>query len=144
MPGQADVAPASVERAKVVVRHADGRILKGHTFDFYPNKARFHLFTSEDATGDPIEVSVADLKAVFFVRNFAGDPGYNERKQFPEGFQLAGRRVEVTFVDGEVLVGSTTGDDPRRPGFFVVPADPRSNNLRVFAVTSAVSKVRYL
>ncbi len=34
--------------------------------------------------------------------------------------------------------------DPNRPGFFLFPADPKSNNVRVFAVTTAVRKVHYL
>jgi hypothetical protein len=52
--------------------------------------------------------------------------------------------MEVTFKDGEVLVGTTLGYDPSRPGFFIFPADPKSNNIRVFAVATAVKKVRFL
>jgi len=42
------------------------------------------------------------------------------------------------------LIGSTVGYEPRRPGFFFIPADPRSNNLKVFAVSRAVMKVQFL
>jgi hypothetical protein len=52
--------------------------------------------------------------------------------------------VEVTFKDGEVLVGSTLGYDPNRQGFFVFPADPKGNNIRAYVVSSAVVKVRHL
>jgi hypothetical protein len=52
--------------------------------------------------------------------------------------------VEVTFIDGEVLVGSTLGYDPKQQGFFIFPADPKSNNIRVYVVSSAAEKVRYL
>jgi hypothetical protein len=52
--------------------------------------------------------------------------------------------VEITFTDGETLVGSTLGYDPKRPGFFIFPADPESNNARVFALSKAVRLVRYL
>jgi len=34
--------------------------------------------------------------------------------------------------------------DPNRDGFFITPADPMSNNLRVFVVTSAVKRIRQL
>ncbi|MGH7267802.1 MAG: DUF6982 domain-containing protein [Candidatus Rokuibacteriota bacterium] len=44
----------------------------------------------------------------------------------------------------DALVGYTLGYDPARAGFFLFPADPQSNNLRVFAVTAAVRRVRYL
>lgn len=46
-------------------------------------------------------------------------------------------------MDGEVLVSSTLGYDPKRQGFFIFPADPKSNNIRVYAVSSGVKKVRY-
>jgi hypothetical protein len=52
--------------------------------------------------------------------------------------------VEVTFKDGEVLVGATLGYDPKRQGFFIFPADPKGNNVRVYVVSSFVEKVRYL
>jgi Family of unknown function (DUF6982) len=42
------------------------------------------------------------------------------------------------------LIGYTPGYDSRRTGFFLFPADPRSNNLRIFVVSGAVAAVRYL
>ncbi len=132
------------ERANLVVRYADGRILKGFSHDFYPGRPRFHVVVAMgELTHKTVEVRVKDLKAVFFVRDFVGDPSYNERKEFLPGQVVPGRKVEVTFADGEVLIGSTMGYEPRRPGFFFIPADPQSNNLKVFAVAAAVSKVRF-
>jgi hypothetical protein len=44
-----------------------------------------------------------------------------------------------------VMVGSTVLNyDPKRPGNFIIPADPNSNNVRVFVVSSAVKSVRQL
>ncbi|KRT71499.1 MAG: hypothetical protein XU13_C0046G0013 [Candidatus Rokubacteria bacterium CSP1-6] len=131
----------------MVVRYADGRIIKGYSHDFYPDKPHFHVLPSVAGflfSNEATEVSVQDLKAVFFVRDFAGDPSYNERKNFLEGERPPGRKVQVTFKDGEVLVGSTVGYDRTRPAFFFIPADPKSNNLRVFVVRAAVTKVRFL
>jgi hypothetical protein len=85
-----------------------------------------------------------DLKAIFMVRDFTGDSLYKERKKYIEGEQPSGKKVEVTFIDGEVLVGTTLGYNPKRQGFFIFPADPKSNNIRVYVVSSAVEKVRYL
>ena len=87
---------------------------------------------------------VKELKALFFVQDFGGNAQYNERKNYEDEEKPQGRKVEVTFTDGEVLVGSTMGYDPNRPGFFLFPADPKSNNRRIFAVSSAVKAVRYL
>jgi len=134
-----------MERLKIVVRYADGRTVKGHTQDFAPNKPQFHLFpATAGPLGEAATVFVKELKAVFFVKDFEGNPQYHEQKQFAEGGRPAGRKVEVTFADGEVLVGSTMGYDPQRPGFFLFPADPETNNLRVFVISAAASKVRNL
>jgi len=133
-----------MEAVKVVVRYLNGKIVKGFTQDFFPNKDRFHLHPAAKTSGESVEVTLKDLKAIFFVQDFQGNAQYHERKNYGEGEKPQGRKVEVTFVDGEVLVGSTLGYDPNRPGFFVFPADPKSNNKRVFVVTTAVKNVRNL
>ena len=78
------------------------------------------------------------------MRDFAGNPEYHERKDFEAGGKTIGTKIEVTFQDGEVLVGSTMGYDLKRQGFFVFPADPQSNNLRAFVVSAAIKNVRQL
>ncbi len=134
-----------MEPVKVIMRFINGRLIKGYTSDFYPNKPFFRVRPADAAPTDAgTEVFVKELKAVFFVKDFAGNPEYNERKDFDGNRQSVGRRMEVTFSDGEVLVGSTMGHDPKRPGFFLYPADPESNALRVFIISAAVSGFRYL
>lgn len=133
-----------MELVKVIVRFADGRMIKGFTQDFHPNKDRFHLNPVADSPGKPIEILIKDLKAVFFVKDFVGDSSYSERKSYLDGAKPQGHKMEVTFRDGEVLVGSNLGYDPKRLGFFLFPADPECNNLRTFAVAAAVKNVRFL
>ena len=133
-----------MEKVKVVVRYSCGRLIKGFTQDFFPNKKLFHLTVVDHPSGKPIEVSIEDLKAIFMVGDFGGRPLYQERKKYIEGEKPSGRKVEVTFIDGEVLVGSNLGYDLKRQGFFIFPADPKSNNIRVYVVSSFVEKVRYL
>ncbi|OGQ10489.1 MAG: hypothetical protein A2026_15985 [Deltaproteobacteria bacterium RBG_19FT_COMBO_46_12] len=133
-----------MERVKIVVRYSDGRLIKGFTQDFFPTKEVFHLTPLDKPSGEPIEVSMKDLKAIFMVVDFVGQPLFKERKKYVEGEKPSGRKVEVTFIDGEVLVGSTLGYDPKRQGFFIFPADPKSNNIRIYVVSSFVEKVRYL
>ena len=133
-----------MEKVKVVVRYSSGRLIKGFTQDFFPTKRLFHLIPVDNPSGTPIEVSIDDLKAIFMVRDFIGHPPYQERKKYVEGEKPSGRKVEVTFIDDEVLVGSTLGYDPKRQGFFIFPADPKSNNIRVYVVSSFAKKVRYL
>jgi hypothetical protein len=133
-----------METVKVVVRYTDGRVLKGVTQNFFPNKDRFHLFLADKPSGPATEVLIKDLKAVFIVRDFGGNPEYKERKDFGVGGKTVGTKIEVTFQDGEVFVGSTLGYDLKRQGFFVIPADPQSNNLRAFVVSAAIKSVRQL
>jgi hypothetical protein len=89
-----------------------------------------------------VKVVVSELKAVFFVKSLVGNAAYHEVKEF-DG-PTSGRKVQVTFNDGEVLVGSTQAYQADRPGFFLVPADPQSNNERIYVVAGAVQKVTLL
>jgi hypothetical protein len=133
-----------LERTKVVARYTNGKIIKGYTIDFFPNKDRFHVVPIDKPSDTPIEVIVNKLKAVFMVRDINGNPQYNERKEFIEGESPYGTTLEVTFDDGEVLVGSCIGFDLKRHGFFISPADPKSNNQRIFVVCSALKRIRQL
>ncbi|HEY5995735.1 MAG TPA: hypothetical protein VIU29_01875 [Candidatus Deferrimicrobiaceae bacterium] len=131
-----------MEGVKVVVHFVDGRILKGTTADFFPNKTLFHLDQGESGKG--LEVQLQELKAVFWVKDFAGDPSRNESKSIDPGQAVTGRKAEVTFKDGETLVGTTLGYDPKRPGFFITTTDPQSNNQRLYVVSAAVKGFRFL
>ena len=134
-----------MEPTKVVVKYTNGTIIKGFIQNFSPNKDWFHLIPADKPSGRTIEVFVKRLKAVFVVRDFYGNPHYDERKKYLEGQNPSGMKLEVTFADGEVLVGSTLlSYDPNRQGNFIIPADPESNNIRVFVVSSAVKSVRQL
>ena len=128
---------------KIVVRFADGHLLKGFSQDFHPTRSQFSLWPSINSRpADRVNVEMSRLKAVFFVRDFEGNPEYRERKTFTVRGQ--GRRVEVTFVDTEVVLGTTLNYRPDATGFFVVPADAGGNNARIFVVASAVRHVRFV
>jgi hypothetical protein len=135
------LASALAPSCKVVVRYRDGRILRGYTSDFNVVRPQFH-FSLDPVSGDSLVVPLAQLKALFFVRDFAGDPTYEDQKVFtapPEG-----RKLEVTFDDGEVLVGSTLSYRPDAHGFIVHPADAQSNNVRIFVSAAAVRHVQFM
>jgi hypothetical protein len=129
---------------KVVARFADGRIVKGETSDFSPAKEIFHVIGTTASGAKPTEIRTDELKALFFVKDFAGDPQHAERNQFDDSRAVAGRRLRVTFKDGEVLVGATSVYQPGRPGFFMVPADPGSNIERCYIVTTATRQVELI
>lgn len=129
----------SPSHRKVVARYVDGRVVKGYTFDFGAAQPRFHVFAQPTATGPSTRILVQELKALFFVRDFAGDPTHQDSRQFAAG--EPGRHVEVRFRDGEVMVGTVDGASTDGPGFVLVPADAESNNLRVYVVVSAIRAV---
>ena len=131
---------------KIVVRYFDGRILKGTSADFMPNKDRFHIVPLDAPPGKkPQEILVRELKAVFFVRDYDGNAEYKEWKEFPPDRRAAGgRKIKVVFKDEEMLIGMTQGYQPDRPGFFVFPADTQSNNERCYVVSAAVKEVSLL
>lgn len=134
-----------MDPSKIVARYCDGRTLKGTTQNFFPNKPVFHVNRQGGTgSGDVVEVKIEDLKAIFFVRDFTGNAKHVERKKLAPGDRPQGRLMEVTCKDGEVIVGTTTGYDPKRPGFFLFPIDPSGNNARVYVVTSAVRNARFL
>lgn len=126
---------------KVIARFNDGRIVYGYTNDFHPSKSQLHL-TSDPRNGESTFIPLSHLKALFFVREFAGDPTLIETKVFSEPQQ--GRKMEVTFRDNEIMVGSTLSYRGAGNGFFLQPADPRSNNLRVFVTAAGMRQVRFL
>ena len=81
-----------------------------------------------------------DLKAIFFVKDFVGNPAYNE---MPGGDgPKHGRKVVVTFTDGEELSGATEAYNAQKLGFFMFPVGKDGNNLRVFVVNRNVRQVK--
>ena len=129
---------------KIVARYADGRTIKGTTVDFFPTKDLFHVNISDENGPRLAEVSVKDLKALFFVKDFAGRPERRKVNEFDPSRPAPGRKLKVVFKDGEILVGTTTGYQPGRPGFFVVPADTDSNTERCYVVTASTQEVSFL
>ena len=122
---------------RVVARFTDGLSLRGTTLDFSPMRRTFRL-TDNGAT---FEVDLTKLKALFFVRDFDGNPAYNEKKGF-FARPNHGKKVMVEFKDGEVLFGYTLSYSTQGHGFFVFPGDPESNNEKVFVIHSATRSVR--
>ena len=124
---------------KVVVNFKDKTMKKGTTSDFLPNKAQFHL---EEINGKIVEVSIEDMKALFFVKDFDGNK--NHQDNYEDSVAGGGRKVKVKFSDGELIIGFTIGYSPDRQGFFLTPADLQGNNERIFVVKSATEKIEFL
>jgi hypothetical protein len=131
-------------KAKVVAAYLDGRRLKGYTNDFSPARDHFYLFPegADAATGGRgTAIRLAELKALFFVKDFAGDP-----TRIPTSNEVSqpGKKIEISFRDGEKLTGFSVAFNPKAAGFFLQPADARGNNERIFIVNRNAKQIRVI
>ncbi len=124
---------------RIVARFQDGNTIKGRTRDFYPSRAQFHLTTDD---GRIQRIDARDLKAIFFVRDLTGDRG--RKDCYEEIVQGVGRKMRITFEDGEVIVGYTPGYSRDRQGFFFVPANTECNNERMFILNGFCKEARFI
>ncbi|MCE5195320.1 MAG: hypothetical protein LLF28_07745 [Nitrospiraceae bacterium] len=141
------------ESEKVVLRFNDGKVLKGHIENFSETSSEV-IFEDSDGKGI-LSVSLDKLKAIFFVKSFEGDSKYIEKKKYGIR-QTEGRKIYIKFADGESLVGYVKGDTPwgkgffiskpdeKLKGFFLIPTDTDSNNIRTFVVRSSVKDITAL
>jgi len=134
--------PGGGENNLVVARYRSGEVVKGHTRDFFPDRPAFHVLPKGAQVS--VQVKTAELKGVFFVRDLLGNRLRNKGRRFPAVDQgpNTGRRIAVLFEDGELLVGYAQTYSSDRPGFFVFPADPNSNNMRVYVLRAATKQVK--
>ncbi|MGO9649161.1 MAG: DUF6982 domain-containing protein [Terriglobales bacterium] len=121
----------------------DGQRLKGYIFNFSVARTQFRLFPEEmslHAAGK--EIKLETVKAVFFVMDFAGHAEHHDQNELKASAH--GRKLEVTFQDGETIAGTTEAYHAEQVGFFIVPADSGSNNSRIFVVNKSVREVKAL
>lgn len=136
-----------MDKEKVVIRYVDGRIVKGYLLKFSPSEREVII---EDLSSERVQINMSELKAIFFVRTFEGDRSHVETKSFL-GSIPRGKRVFVRFKDGEAMTGYAEGEIPwlkgfflessKGAGFFLIPVDSQSNNIKVFVVADAVRDV---
>ncbi len=126
---------------RIVVRFKNGNILKGVTRDFIPEKPKFHIIHPDERIQ---EIDTETMKAIFFVKSYEGNKDHQDAKGFAniDPVTFRGMKIKVTFFDNETVYGSTMGYNKNRKGFFILPADPNSNNIRIYVVASAVKEVK--
>jgi hypothetical protein len=133
----------SSTRKRVVVRKLDKGLIKGFL------DVAGHLASELevlDREGRVVHVLMSEVKGIFFVRDFEGNPDRAERKIFRSRPRLAGLWVRMTFKDSEVLEALLANNlldiDPL--GYLVTPPDVYSNNLRIFIPRSALTEMEVL
>ena len=133
----------SSTRKRVVVRKLDKGLIKGFL------DVAGHLASELevlDREGRVVHVLMSEVKGIFFVRDFEGNPDRAERKIFRSRPRLAGLWVRMTFKDSEVLEALLANNllDVDPLGYLVTPPDVYSNNLRIFIPRSALTEMEVL
>src|SRR4026209_1838685 len=125
---------------QLVAHFIDGLVQKGLSLDVDPKRPTCHLKTE---TGGTIEVALKDMKALFFVKTAKGNPEHKESfDPVPGDSRLVGaKRVKVVFADKEEVVGLMNRYPPITPYFFMLPIDPKSNNIRILVNRAVVKEM---
>src|ERR1041384_5819760 len=100
--------------SQIVAHLIDGTIVKGTSLDVDPKRPTCHL---RPEAGEAVEIALADVKALFFVKSWSGESGRNDAKQPVTGDSrlLGAKLVRVVFAAREG--GSARADTlaPPRP-----------------------------
>jgi hypothetical protein len=112
---------------RVILHTMEGQVKRGALKD--PDLGAESL-SLEGPTGGAESIALGRVKAIFFMlapgaRSPAGD----------------GQKVRVTFKDGRQVAGFSRDHGHAGPGFFVVPADNRTNTERIFIYRHGVQNV---
>jgi hypothetical protein len=132
-----------MQRQKVIVRKLDGQIIKGYV-EGIPALQNTKDISVASITEEIITVPKQEVKALFFVRKFSGDKDYCEIKFFESQPKIEGLWIRLVFFDGEIIEGTITNsarfvvDD----GFYLRPADPKSNNRLMYVLKTALKDFR--
>jgi hypothetical protein len=132
---------------QLVLKYQNGTIIKGWVDNFNPDREIFFLHPlKEYSDEEKLDIKLKDLKAIFFVKDFIGNEEYQKVRSFKgsEGkISPTQRPVIVYFNDGEKLYGTTYSYNPTKTGFYVYPFRREDNNVRIFAINSAIEKVGF-
>jgi len=106
----------------------DGQVLRGTLTDADLEGPELELETGEP--GAVAQIATDGVKAIFFMLA----PG--EKPPVPQG-----KRVRVTFRDGRQVAGFSPDYRDELVGFFMIPADTRTNTGRIWVYQAAVKQV---
>ena len=125
---------------KVIVRKIDRDTVNGYVSPaHFVHDGKFELLNT---TGNVVAIEVADIKVVFFVREF-GDSDSLSRKTFTTRPRAEGLWVKIKFKDGEVMEGLMPNDLSLNlaEGYLINPPDLRSNVQRMFVPRTALDSL---
>jgi len=131
---------------KVVIHSRKGEVFHGFADRPSLESEKGDFIEVTQKTGKPKKFRRSDLKAVFFVKDFKGNPKYEAVRFFDKEPQNPMVWVRLEFFDGEQIEGKVPNnlDILKSDGFFLWPADQYTNNEAVYVVKSSLSKLTIL
>ncbi len=130
-----------INKEAVVLRYLNGDMEKCFIKPYISCSLKVVQIIKED--GSVRTIQVKDLKAIFFVKEFEGKDHKEGswEEEDPNGLK-AGKKVIVTFKDGEKMKGKVLSDWMKGEGFFLYPIEKDSNNLKVFVVKTSILDIK--
>ncbi|WP_242392616.1 DUF6982 domain-containing protein [Anaeromyxobacter oryzisoli] len=125
-----DAAPASVITGvhRVVIHTVEGQVKRGVLEDADLAASELALAPAPGAAPEPL--ATGNVKAIFFMLS------HGEHASAPSG-----RKVRVTFADGRQVAGFSPDYQEGTAGFFMIPADTRTNTARIWVYRAAARAV---
>ena len=138
------------DEERVVARFNDGRVLKGYTKGFTAESPV--VVIDEAGSGKEHRIAVADLKPVFFIKSFEGNKKYRGKKPSASACtmdirctsNLMTKSLLCGFVEGEIPWDKrffVSREGSQVQGFFLIPVDRDSNNVKVLVFGTLVKDV---
>lgn len=122
---------------KVVARTLDGKVYPGFSRKENVGDDNVTIITRD---GKEKSFSLDELKGLFFVKDFKGDPEYDPVTFLSKNSVKASVWVHVEFEDGEVIEGMVRDHKSLlfSTGFYLWPSDEDNNNGLIYVVKSAI------
>ena len=126
----------------MVVKFLDGTTMKGFGSLIAPGET---IMEFKDLEEKIHWIELQKVKGAFYVKSFEGT-GHKARPTQQIFTMSNGQRVRVTFKDGETFEGFVNDVTriPQSAGFYVVPIDPITNNIRMWINREAVQNVHHI
>jgi hypothetical protein len=113
---------------RVIIHTVEGQVKRGAIRDVDLLDESIPL---EQQTGfAPERIPIKRVKAIFFMLPTGSRPP-----------QLDGQKIRITFIDGRQVAGFSHDYKSTGEGFFVIPADTRTNTSRIFIYRSSVQAI---
>jgi hypothetical protein len=145
-----------MEERKVVVKLRSGEVVKGYLtvsgadvadplHDSNQNRTEALTVRLLNSNAS-LQIALDDVKAIFFVRSFRGDPKRKDLRFYSNGPAVGTIWAEIRFTDNEVIEATIENSIQHLmgEGLLVHPSDGESNNVLIYVNKSAIATYRVL